>query len=143
VLECDAPMYQDHARSGIDGEILERARRAAVEIAPRAREIESARRLPPAVVDALVQAGVFKLLVARAYGGAEASLATFVAVLEVLAAADGSAGWCAMIGASSGLMAGFLCPTTWRPRSMAPMTLSRAACSRPWAGPCRSRTDSG
>ena len=44
----------------------------------------------------------------RAYGGAEASLATWVAVLEELAAADGSAGWCAMIGAYSGLMAGFL-----------------------------------
>jgi alkylation response protein AidB-like acyl-CoA dehydrogenase len=101
-------MYPDHTRSSIDGELLLRARRAAAEIAPRAREIEAERRLPPTVVDALVQAGVFKLLVPRAYGGAEASLATLVAVLEELAAADGSAGWCAMVGASSGLMAGFL-----------------------------------
>jgi alkylation response protein AidB-like acyl-CoA dehydrogenase len=101
-------MYEDHARSSIDRQLLERARRAAAEIAPRAHEIEAARRLPPAVVDALVQAGVFKLLVARAYGGAEASLATLVAVLDELARADGSAGWCAMIGANSGLMCGFL-----------------------------------
>jgi alkylation response protein AidB-like acyl-CoA dehydrogenase len=101
-------MYPDRVRSSIDGEILARARRAAAEIAPRAREIEAARRLPPAVVDALVQAGVFKLLVPRPYGGAEASLATLVAVLEALSAADGSAGWCAMIGACSGLMCGFL-----------------------------------
>ncbi|HWN67742.1 MAG TPA: acyl-CoA dehydrogenase family protein [Haliangium sp.] len=101
-------MYPEPARSSIDGQILERARRAAAEIAPRAHEIEAARRLPPAVVDALVQAGVFKLLVPRAHGGAEASLATLMAVLDEIAAADGSAGWCAMIGASSGLMCGFL-----------------------------------
>jgi alkylation response protein AidB-like acyl-CoA dehydrogenase len=101
-------MSESHARSCIDSQLLERARRAAAEIAPWAHEIEAERRLPPAVVQALVQAGVFKLLVPRAYGGAEASLVTLVAVLDEIARADGSAGWCAMIGASSGLMAGFL-----------------------------------
>jgi alkylation response protein AidB-like acyl-CoA dehydrogenase len=101
-------MHESHIRSSVDSQILERARRAAEEIAPHAHEIEAGRRLPPAVVDALVRAGVFKLLVPRAYGGAEASLATLVAVLDEIARADGSAGWCAMIGASSGLMAGFL-----------------------------------
>lgn len=101
-------MHESHVRSSVDPQILERARLAAAEIAPWAHEIEAGRRLPPAVVDALVRAGVFKLLVPRAYGGAETSLATFVAVIDEIARADGSAGWCAMIGASSGLMAGFL-----------------------------------
>lgn len=101
-------MHESHVSSSIDPQILERARRVAAEIAPWAHEIEAGRRLPRAVVDALVQAGVFKLLVPRAYGGAETSLATLVAVLDEIARADGSAGWCAMIGASSGLMAGFL-----------------------------------
>lgn len=101
-------MHESHVRSSIDPQILERARQVATEIAPWAHEIEAGRRLPPAVVDALIRAGVFKLLVPRAYGGAETSLATFVAVIDEIARADGSAGWCAMIGASSGLMAGFL-----------------------------------
>ncbi|GAC1549726.1 MAG: acyl-CoA dehydrogenase family protein [Polyangiales bacterium] len=87
-----------------DPDLLARARAAAETIAPLAAETEAARRLPPSVVDALARAGVFKLLVPRAYGGAEASASTLVAVIEAIATADGSAGWCAMIGASSGLM---------------------------------------
>ena len=94
--------------SSIDQDLLERARHAAAQIAPRADEIEAARRLPASVVDALVEAGVLKLLVPRAHGGAEASLATMVAAVEAIARADGSAGWCAMLGASSALMCGFL-----------------------------------
>jgi alkylation response protein AidB-like acyl-CoA dehydrogenase len=88
----------------IDQTILARARAAAEEIAPLAARIEAERRLPPAAVDALVRAGVFKLLVPRAYGGAQERPATLLAVIEQIARADGSAGWCAMIGATSGLM---------------------------------------
>jgi alkylation response protein AidB-like acyl-CoA dehydrogenase len=51
---------------------------------------------------------VFKLLVPRAYGGAQASVATVLAVIEEIAAADGSAGWCAMIGSTSALMCAYL-----------------------------------
>lgn len=88
----------------IDDTILARARVAAEEIAPLATRIESERRLPPAALDALVRCGAFKLLVPAAFGGAQAHPATFAAVLEEIARADGSAGWCAMIGATSGLM---------------------------------------
>ena len=88
----------------IDEALVARARAAAEEIAPLAARIESDRRLPPAAVDALTRAGVFKLLVPRAYGGSQAHPATMVAVIEQIARADGSAGWCTMIGATSGLM---------------------------------------
>jgi alkylation response protein AidB-like acyl-CoA dehydrogenase len=94
--------------------LLERARAAALVIAPLAARIEKDRRLPPEAVRALVDASVYKLLVPRAYGGAEAPVATVLAVLEEIAAADGSAGWCAMIGATSGLMSGFLGVATAR-----------------------------
>jgi indole-3-acetate monooxygenase len=70
--------------------------------------IEKARRLPPAVVDVLVAAGVFKLCVPRVYGGAQASPATAVAVIEELAKLDGSVGWCAMIGVTSSFMSVYL-----------------------------------
>src|SRR5262245_18475046 len=54
------------------------------------------------------KAGVFRLCMPRSLGGSEADVATLLAVLESLAEADGSAGWCAMIGATTGLVAGYL-----------------------------------
>jgi alkylation response protein AidB-like acyl-CoA dehydrogenase len=88
----------------IDEAILARARVSAEEIAPLATQIEAARRLPPPAVDALMRAGVFKLLVPKVYGGSQAHPSTMVAVIEAIARADGSAGWCTMVGATSGLM---------------------------------------
>jgi alkylation response protein AidB-like acyl-CoA dehydrogenase len=88
----------------IDEMILARARGAAEVIAPLATQIEAGRRLPASAVDALVRAGVFKLLVPKVYGGSQAHPATMIAVIEAIARADGSAGWCTMVGATSGLM---------------------------------------
>lgn len=88
----------------IDETILARAKAAAEDIAPLAARIETERGLPSPAVEALVRCGAFKLLVPKVFGGAEAHPATFVAVLDQIARADGSAGWCAMIGATSGLM---------------------------------------
>jgi alkylation response protein AidB-like acyl-CoA dehydrogenase len=83
-------------------------------VAPRIREaadaIEGARRLPPDLVDALAAAGVFRMCVPRALGGGELEPSAMLAVLEAIAEADGSAGWCAMIGATSGLISGYLAP---------------------------------
>ena len=88
----------------IDETILARARASAEEIAPLATQIEAARRLPAPAVAALVRAGVFKLLVPKVYGGSQAHPSTMIAVIEAIARADGSAGWCTMVGATSGLM---------------------------------------
>ena len=98
----------------IDASIVERAQQAALVIAPLATLIEQGRRLPEAAVTALVEAGVFKLLVPREYGGAQTTVPTVLAVIEAIARADGSAGWCAMIGATSGLMSAFLPPNVAR-----------------------------
>ncbi len=87
---------------------LARARVAAEVVAPLASRIEAERRLPPEALRALVDAGVFKLFVPRQYGGGEASITTALAVFEEIARADGSTGWCGMIGATSGLMSAFV-----------------------------------
>ncbi len=92
----------------VDPDLLDRARAAAKVVAPLAQRIESERKLPVEAVRALSKAGLFKVHAPRAYGGSEASMATGFAMLEELGAADGSAGWCAMIGATSSLMAAFL-----------------------------------
>ena len=87
---------------------LSRARAAAEVLGPLAARIEAERRLPAEALRALVDAGVFKLVVPRSLGGSEASLPTLLAVLEEIACADGSAGWCAMVGTTSSLMSVFL-----------------------------------
>src|SRR5262249_19849640 len=88
--------------------VTERVRALAPDIRAQADQIERDRRLPPDVVRALARIGVFRLCVPRILGGEEAEPATLLAVLEELASADGSTGWCAMIGATSGLVSAYL-----------------------------------
>jgi alkylation response protein AidB-like acyl-CoA dehydrogenase len=71
-------------------------------------EIDRMRRLPPAVVEAMIAEGIFKLCVPKVYGGAQASPAVAVAKFEELAQLDGSVGWCAMIGVTSSFMSVYL-----------------------------------
>lgn len=88
--------------------ILERARAlrpALMEAAPRAA---SERRLPTDVVDQLRDAGVFSMAMPRSWGGPELDVLDQLDVIEELAYADGSVGWCAMIGADSGYYSAFL-----------------------------------
>jgi alkylation response protein AidB-like acyl-CoA dehydrogenase len=78
------------------------------DIKAAADDIERDRHLPRRVVDAMARAGVFRLCVPRAVGGLEADPHTLLRVIETLARADGSAGWCAMIGATSGVTSAYL-----------------------------------
>jgi alkylation response protein AidB-like acyl-CoA dehydrogenase len=82
-------------------EILAAARALAPRIEAAAERIEHDRRLPPDLVDALIDAGVFRSLLARDYGGLELDLPTHVRVIEALARADGSVAWC--VGQANGL----------------------------------------
>jgi alkylation response protein AidB-like acyl-CoA dehydrogenase len=73
-----------------------------------ADEAERDRRPPEALVKALREAGVFRLCVPRSLGGAEVDVLTLVRVIETLSQADGSAGWTAMIGATTGIVSAYL-----------------------------------
>ncbi len=88
--------------------LLEAARRLAPLIADHADEAERERRVPKAVVRELVSAGVFHMFVPRVFGGGEVDVAIGVRVLEELSKADGSTGWIAMIGATTGLISAYL-----------------------------------
>lgn len=72
-------------------------------IAARATEIEAARRVPPDLVDDLVRAGCFRMLLPPTHGGVAADLPTAMRVLETLATADASVAWTVGIGAGSWL----------------------------------------
>src|SRR5207249_1485697 len=87
---------------------LDAARALGPEIRAAAGRIEHDRRLPLDLVRALTDAGVFRMCVPRSCAGGEADPATMIRVLETIAEADGSAGWSAMIGATSGVAAAYL-----------------------------------
>src|SRR5205814_1536362 len=71
-------------------------------------EIERGRRLPDAVVATLRDTGINRLMIPAALGGMEAPITDVMDVMERIAAVDGSAGWCAAIGAGSNVFAGYM-----------------------------------
>jgi alkylation response protein AidB-like acyl-CoA dehydrogenase len=93
---------------------VERARGLAPRIAACADEIERLRRLPDALVRALHDAGLFRLLLPRSLGGAELDPPTFVRVTEALAREDASTAWviCQTNGCS--MVAAYLAPDAAR-----------------------------
>jgi alkylation response protein AidB-like acyl-CoA dehydrogenase len=80
----------------------------AGQLRDRGAEIEQAGDLPPDVVDALHAAGVFRLWLPAELGGYEAAPAEVLEVVQLLAAADGSTGWCAATGLASNIAGGLL-----------------------------------
>jgi alkylation response protein AidB-like acyl-CoA dehydrogenase len=87
---------------------LESARALGAEIAARAAEMEEARRLPADLAAKMAQAGLFRIAMPRSLGGAELPPADIVRVIEAVALADASAGWCVMIGATTNLSLAWL-----------------------------------
>ena len=77
-------------------------------IAARAADTESARRLPADLAAEMAHAGLFRMLVPTALGGAEADVATVFAALENIARADAATGWCVMIGGTTALISAWL-----------------------------------
>ena len=89
-------------------DLLDAVRALAPAIRARGDEIERGRRVPLELVHGLADAGAFRMCVPRALGGGEVTVRTLVDVIEEVARADGSAGWIVMIGATSGLVSGYM-----------------------------------
>jgi alkylation response protein AidB-like acyl-CoA dehydrogenase len=77
---------------------LEIARALAPRIRERAVEIEAARQLPHDLVLEIANAGLFKVGLSTAEGGLDADILTTLQVIEEVARADGSTGWCLAMG---------------------------------------------
>jgi alkylation response protein AidB-like acyl-CoA dehydrogenase len=77
-----------------DTDYLRRARELGPELDAAAEEIERRRELPEAIVEALVERGLFRLLLPRTLGGAELRPAAYVSVIEEVAKHDASVAWC-------------------------------------------------
>ena len=87
---------------------IDAAKGLAPQIQAFADEIEQSRRLPPSLVDAIAQAGLFRLWIPRALGGEETDPLTFVRVIEEISKADGAAGWCVALCGGNNIFGGYL-----------------------------------
>ena len=88
--------------------IVAAAEALAPTIAARAADTEAQRRLPADLAQMIAEAGLFRMAVPRALGGAEALPSDIFAALEVLGAADGATGWCTMIAGTTALVSAWL-----------------------------------
>lgn len=103
-------------------EYLEGVRALLEPIRAAAPEIEEARRLPPHIERMVRDAGMFAVGVPKDWGGLELDPVTQLEGIELLATADASAAWAAMIGCDTGYVLGFfenaaareLFTDTWR-----------------------------
>jgi len=86
-------------------EHLERAEGLRPLIEAHAADSERSRQLAAPTVAALTEAGCFNMLVPRSLGGGELDVASMVQVIEAVSKADGAAGWCVMIAATTGVTA--------------------------------------
>jgi alkylation response protein AidB-like acyl-CoA dehydrogenase len=77
-----------------DQSVIARAEAVRPAVAAASHEIESTRRLPPALLDKLHEAGLFRLLLPRSSNGIETDPLTFFHVIETIARADASTAWC-------------------------------------------------
>jgi alkylation response protein AidB-like acyl-CoA dehydrogenase len=93
-----------------DRDSLERARALAPLVASCADQIEAERRLPPVLLEALFDAGFFRLLLPRPFGGLELDPMTFTAIIETIAKEDASTAWCLGQAAGCTMFAAYLKP---------------------------------
>lgn len=84
--------------------------RAASVARDGADEAETLRRLPPATVDALADAGLFTLCLPEVYGGPGTGPVALIDAVQTIAEGDGSAGWCAGIASTTSSLAAYLEP---------------------------------
>ncbi len=86
-------------------------------IASAGDAIERERQIPQDVIDAMVDQGLFRLLVPRSVGGLEIDYLDYLAIVQAVAAADGSTAWCFnqnnILGTMASLMPEALAQEIW------------------------------
>ncbi len=91
-----------------DQTVISRAEAVRPAVAAASDEIESTRRLPPALLDKLHEAGLFRLLLPRSSNGIETDPLTFFHVIETIARADASTAWCLSQAGGCAMSAAYL-----------------------------------
>ena len=91
-----------------DRTVIARAEAVRHDVAAASNEIEDTRRLPPALLDRLHDAGLFRLLLPRSSNGIETDPVTFFHVIETIAKADASTAWCLSQAGGCAMSAAYL-----------------------------------
>jgi alkylation response protein AidB-like acyl-CoA dehydrogenase len=94
--------------SGVD--CLARARGLIPLLQSAAATIDAAHELPKDVLDGMHDAGMFRLLIPRAFGGFELKPSEYVRCVEAIAIGDASAAWCMNQGSGCSMTAAYLAP---------------------------------
>ena len=110
-----------------DSTVLHAAIELAEQIRMASEEIERGRRLPVSIAKAMKEAGVFGMAMPRVWGGPELDPLTQFRVIEALAMAEGSVGWCAMIGCDGGYVTAFFDQDVARAMYPDPLVATAAA----------------
>jgi alkylation response protein AidB-like acyl-CoA dehydrogenase len=97
-----------------DRALVSRAEALRPLVEASAAEIEQARRLPPALIDKLHEARLFRLLMPRSCDGIETDPVTFFHVIETIARADASTAWCLSQASGCSMSAAYLDPPVAR-----------------------------
>lgn len=87
---------------------LARMRSLTDELRADAADVDDTRTLAPSVTRALKDAGVFQMLAPRSIGGMETDPMAFFDVVEQASYADGSVGWCTLLGGCYATFGGML-----------------------------------
>ncbi|WP_249644210.1 acyl-CoA dehydrogenase family protein [Nocardia sputi] len=88
--------------------LLEAVRSLAPDLAARRSEIDAERKLPVDIVERLREIGVYRMGFSSEIGGPGLTSLEQLEVVEALSYGDTATGWCAMIGAATGIYAGYL-----------------------------------
>jgi alkylation response protein AidB-like acyl-CoA dehydrogenase len=103
-----------HGSEVIGGDCIAGARAIAPVIAAHAAEIEQTQALAPAVLDALHEARLFRMLIPQSCDGWEADPLSYMQAIEELAKADGSVAWCVVQASGCSVAAAYLAPAVAR-----------------------------
>ena len=93
-----------------DPAVVSRAEALRPIVEKTSSEIEDGRRLPPALLDKLHEAKLFRLLLPRSAGGVETDPVTFFHVIETIARGDASTAWCLGQAGGCAMTAAYLDP---------------------------------
>ncbi len=116
-------------------DLMAAVEKLAPSITAASEEIERARTLPEPLVQALADAGLYRIFLPRSLGGGQSDPLTYFDVVEALARADSAVGWSVLISTSS--MTGTV--RSLRDDVLAPMFISPRATIMAGSAPPRGR----
>lgn len=96
--------------AGAQSDWINRARALKPVLENAAPRIEHGKTIPPDVLEALHNAGMFRMMMPRSVGGAELDLATYAQVIALIAEGDASAAWCIAQTSGCSMAAAYLDP---------------------------------